>query len=412
MHTVHGSSAVPCHLSVWSTIDEVQRSNTTSFSGGGATAGKGGLDGNTYGNTCPRANGCPQGSCLEDSPCSRTRGRIRSRSGRSVGQLSNTADGSTLLGSSGTSRKSDCNRSSSSTSNKRQPSTSNSEQPPGIGFVVFRKCKQLAGWVRDAVWMDLTSSASSDSLSTSTRGSLVDEQETHGGYRMPTNFTEDVSSGECSSVTDSVAATTVNTSVNRRRRPSGASEEACRCTSGELPASREDSGCRGHRSNRECRSCSHHKRTSASSCSDCTPCCETDSRCGGDCEPDNDDQQHVQNVGGNPCRQRNPSRAQSLQHDGKHSRWSGVARTISNIWDHIKDELLASSSSSGSESDYASCNEESPRLSSGSATLHFAKTRPDPTSRCRSKSPRRGSNITLPQHDKFTRRHVRNSRCL
>ena len=439
MHTVHGSSAVPCHLPVWSTIDEVQRSNTKSFSGGGATTSKRGLDGNTHGHTGTRAHGCPKGSCIEESACSRTSGRITRRSRRSVSQLSHTADGRTPLASNASSRKSDFSRSPSSTSNKKQSPTSDTKQSsainkqpsPGIGFAVFRKCKQLVGWVREAVWMDLTSSSSSESLSNSTSGSLVGERETNGDYTRPTSFTEDVcTGGECSSVADSVEATTVSrpTSVNRRRRPSGASEEACRCASDEVRTSREDSrpSSRGRRPNRECCSRSHRKRRSASFCSDCASCCgEDDSQCGGDCEPDSDAPLHVQNVDGNLHRQRrNSSRSQSLRHEGKRGRWSGVASTISTIWDHIKDELLASSSSSGSESDDADCNRESPRLSPGSATRHFARTRefsvtsPEcpkrakPNSRCRSKSPCRGSDIMLQQQEKFTRRNVGSSRCM
>ena len=441
MHTVtvHSSSAVPCHLPVWSTIDEVQRSNTTSFGGGGATESKRGLDGNTHANACIRAHGCTKGSCLEDGACSCTSGRIRGRSGSSASHLSHTADGRTRIGSNASSRKRACSRSPSSTSNKKQSPTSDTKQSsasnkqpsPGIGFAVFRKCKQLVGWVRETVWMDLTSSASSESLSSSSRGSVVGERETHDDYTKPTRFTEDVSTeGECSSVADSVSATTVSrpTSVNRRRRPSGASEEACRCASDEFRTSREDSrpSSRGRRPNRECSSRSDRKRTSASCCSDFASYCgEDDIRCGGDCEPDSDDPQHVQNAGVNLHRQRrNSSRSQSLRHDGKRGRWSGVASTISKIWDHIKDELLASSSSSGSESDDADCNRESPRLSPRSATRRFTRTRdapvtspecpprPDPNSRCRSKSPRRGSDITQPRQEKFTRRSVRSSRCL
>lgn len=331
---MYTSSETPSR-SVWSTIDEVRRSNVASFSGGGASESRTGRDASSM----PRTGGGRTHICtsqsthstgtkragLDANPSFQTSGRRRI--GRIVSPLSQT----------------DCRRtrrpSSSSNGCNRPPSrvtspTGSAILSASLGVAVARKCQQLVGWVRNLVATDLTSSMSSDSLSTETRGSLVSEPETNDEN-------------------DSVDVMPPLDAPLARRRPNGASDERCRCAREGRPAGHDASSSPSGRSGRVCRSCNHRKRTATSYCSDCGSYCgeDDDDGRGATSATYSHDRRHIQWSGDHVSR---TSQSPSPRYEARHGALGGISRTISKVWNYIKDEVLASSSSSGTESDTCS----------------------------------------------------------
>ena len=300
------SGAATSRLPVWSNKDEVPISDVTLF-GGGGFVGVG-----------QRAGPCSAGS------------QINGRNATPTGCVINVLPPPSCVQTTPFSGDIELTRSATLS--------------VGFGAVLARKYYQLIDWMSDMVSSELTSSC--DSVASDVRGEIdeflvsdPDVSDSCPAAKSPESFPKPVpaSGGSvtvCGTADLPLARCGQGTSAEYGRR--AASDAAL--------TGREASASPKRRPGRVCSSCNHRNRTDSAYCSDCgSSCGEDEARPGG-------------RIGGGDCKPRIHDNRQngerrSEQRKCKIRPWTGISRSLSRLWDYIKEEVLASSSSSGMDSD-------------------------------------------------------------
>ena len=372
------SGAATSRLPVWSTKDEVAISDVTLFSGGGFVG------------VGHRAGPCNAGSQLN--------GRNATPTGCVINVVPPPSRGQT------TPSPGDIELTRSATLSV------------GFGAVLARKYHQLIDWMSDMVSSELTSSC--DSVTSDARGRIdeflvsdADVSDSCPAAKPPESFPDPVpASGGSITVCG-----TADLPLPRcgQANDASAAEYGRRAASDAALTGREASASPKRRSGRVCSSCNHRNRTNAAYCSDCgSSCGEDDAGPGG-----------RTGIGGGDCGPRIHNNRQNGERRGGEQRkcnvrpWTGISRSLSRLWDYIKEEVLASSSSSGMDSDdtdggatdgmHPPTRRTSARRRRDSSSMSRSPTRLDHCSPYRHNSP----------HHRVTRkassrRHRSGSRCV
>ena len=362
------SGAATSRLPVWSTKDEVPISDVTLF-GGGGFVGVG-----------HRAGPCNAGSHVNGRNATPTGCVINVLPPPSCGQTTPSSGDIEL--------------------------TRSATLSVGFGAVLARKYHQLIDWMSDMVSSELTSSCDSDLSDVRGRvdeflASDPDVSNSCPVVKSPESFPKPVPASG-GSVT---VCGTADLPLARCGQATDASAEY-----GRRAASVAASASPKRRAGRVCSSCNHRNRTNSAYCSDCgSSCGEDEAGPGG-------------RIGGGDCSPRSHDHRQNGERRGEQRKykirpWTGISRSLSRLWDYIKEEVLASSSSSGMDSDdtdsgatdgmHPPTRRTSARRRRGSSSMSRSPARRDHSSPYRHNSPHH--RVTC---QASSRRHRSGSRCV